>query len=133
MGISHYVNNYHFISSFLSHFMIAFFDFLWHFSVFSMSACTFCLLSSSYFFYVAFRFYLTSVKFVFGDGFSCNCLCSTLLVQFVLKLILLREFAWGWMNMWMLRPWKCVANNDAFDLHLSQVMSPLVSPEAWLY
>ncbi len=30
----------------------------------------------------------------------------------------------------MLRPWKCVANNDAFDLHLSQVMSPLVSPEA---
>jgi hypothetical protein len=37
------------------------------------------------FFYVAFNFYLTSVKLVFGDGFSCNCLCSTLLAQFVLK------------------------------------------------
>ncbi len=34
------------------------------------------------------------------------------------------------MNTWMLWPWKCVANNDVFDLHLSQVMSPLVSPKA---
>jgi hypothetical protein len=45
------------------------------------------------FFNLAFNFYLALVKLVFGDGFSCNCLCSTLLVQFVLKLILLKEFA----------------------------------------
>jgi hypothetical protein len=97
-----------------------------------MSAYTFCLLSSSLcFFYVAFNFYLTSVKLVFGDGFSCNCLCSTLLAQFVLKSnppkrICLRfnehDECYDHGNV--------VANNDVFDLHLSQVMSTFVSPWA---